>query len=216
MSNTDSFIEEVSEEVRRDRLFGYARRYGWIVALALILIVAGTAYFEYAATQKEAQAQARGDAVLAALSADDSDAAIAQLAQTDTSLPVQLLAAQGEGAAARLQALSADENLAPYARDLARLRLAALPDGVPMADRIEILTDLAAPGQTYRVPAMDMLALLYLEDGQNDAAMELMQTAINDAQTPQEQASRFMELIIALGGTPDLGSFNPITDGEAN
>lgn len=208
MSNTDSFIDEVSEEVRRDRLFGYARRYGWIVALALILIVAGTAFFEYRDAQSRSAAEARGDAILAAQSTDDPAAALAQLAQDDTSLPVQLLAAHGDEAAARLQALAADETQPDYARDLARLRLAALPGGVDMADRLAILTDLAAPGQTYRGPAMDLLVLLYLEDGQNEAAMELLQTSIADAETSPEQANRFMELIIALGGTPNLSSAN--------
>lgn len=44
MSDTDSFIEEVTEEVRRDRLFGLMRRYGWIAVLAVLLLVGGTAY----------------------------------------------------------------------------------------------------------------------------------------------------------------------------
>jgi len=29
MSDTDSFINEVTEEVRRDRLYGMFRRWGW-------------------------------------------------------------------------------------------------------------------------------------------------------------------------------------------
>ena len=34
MSNPDSFIDEVTEEVRRDRLFAVFRKYGWIGVLA--------------------------------------------------------------------------------------------------------------------------------------------------------------------------------------
>jgi fermentation-respiration switch protein FrsA (DUF1100 family) len=41
VSDTDSFIDEVTEEVRRDRLFGLMKRYGWIAALAVLLIVGG-------------------------------------------------------------------------------------------------------------------------------------------------------------------------------
>ena len=36
MSDTDSFIDEVNEEVRRDRLYHLLRRYGWIAALAIV------------------------------------------------------------------------------------------------------------------------------------------------------------------------------------
>ena len=44
MSDTDSFIEEVTEEVRRDRLYGLLRRYGWIAALVIILIGGGASW----------------------------------------------------------------------------------------------------------------------------------------------------------------------------
>ena len=35
MSNPDSFIEEVTEEVRRDKLFALFRKYGWIAGCLL-------------------------------------------------------------------------------------------------------------------------------------------------------------------------------------
>ena len=47
MSDTDSFIDEVTEEVRRDKLFGYFRRYGWIAALVILALVGTTAYNEW-------------------------------------------------------------------------------------------------------------------------------------------------------------------------
>ena len=68
MSDTDSFIEEVSEEVRRDRLYGYLRKYGWIAALLVILIVGGAAYSEWRKAQAVAAAEEMGDRVLEALS----------------------------------------------------------------------------------------------------------------------------------------------------
>ena len=39
MSNNDSFIDEVNDEVRRDRLYGMVRRYGWIAVVLIALIV---------------------------------------------------------------------------------------------------------------------------------------------------------------------------------
>lgn len=47
MSNPDSFIDEVTDEVRRDRLFATFRKYGWIGGLLVALIVGGAAYNEW-------------------------------------------------------------------------------------------------------------------------------------------------------------------------
>ena len=56
MSETDSFIEEVTEEVRRDRLFALFRRYGWIVLVLIVLVVGGAAWNEYRKAQDRAAA----------------------------------------------------------------------------------------------------------------------------------------------------------------
>ncbi len=66
MSDTDSFIDEVTEEVRRDRLFALMRRYGWIAVLLVVLIVGAAAWNEYRKGQARASAEALGDALLSA------------------------------------------------------------------------------------------------------------------------------------------------------
>ncbi len=42
MSNPDSFIEEVTEEVRRDKLYRLFRKYGWIGIVLVLGVVIGT------------------------------------------------------------------------------------------------------------------------------------------------------------------------------
>ena len=61
MSDTDSFIEEVSEEVRRDRLFGLFRKYAWVAILLVILIVGGAAFNEYRKITDQRNAAKLGD-----------------------------------------------------------------------------------------------------------------------------------------------------------
>ena len=67
MSETDSFIDEVTEEVRRDRLFAMFRKYGWIGILGVLLIVGGAAWNEWQKARAEAAAQSFGDKVAAAM-----------------------------------------------------------------------------------------------------------------------------------------------------
>ena len=39
MSDTDSFLQEVSEELRRDKLYRNIRKYGWVAILIVIVIM---------------------------------------------------------------------------------------------------------------------------------------------------------------------------------
>jgi hypothetical protein len=73
VSNPDSFIDEVNEELKRDRLFAMMRKYGWIVVVAVIAVVGFAAWNEWSKSQAEARAQALGDAIVEAL--EDPDAA---------------------------------------------------------------------------------------------------------------------------------------------
>ena len=47
MSNNESFIDEVTEEVRRDRLFAMFRKYGWIGVVLVLGVVGGAAYTDW-------------------------------------------------------------------------------------------------------------------------------------------------------------------------
>ena len=130
MSDTNSFIAEVSEDLRRDRLYGYARKYGWIVALAIVAVVGGTALSEYRAATAQRAAQARGDAILAALDADDDAARTAALlalplGEGDVVTGFLQSGVESDGAETRLRALTTGQPT--HIADLARLKLALLP-----------------------------------------------------------------------------------------
>jgi len=67
LSETDSFVEEVTEEMRRDRLFGFFKKWGWLIALALLLIIGGAIFNEWRKGSVQAGREAAGDALLSAL-----------------------------------------------------------------------------------------------------------------------------------------------------
>ena len=212
MSDTDSFIDEVTEEVRRDRLFGYFRRYGWIPAVIILVLVGGTAYSEWSKSVVAQAAQVRGDALLDALDVQDKPESISALssivAQEDTDVVASfLLAGLDQSLASELLTAIAENIDQPeYIRDLARLKLAATPDAASKDEAVSILTDLSAPGGLYRNAATEILVALELQRGNRDVALELLQSHVQDAGATRAQVQRMGELIVALGAIPDLGN----------
>ena len=79
MSNTDGFIEEVSEEVRKDKLFALYKKYGWIPVVIICSLVGGAGFLEYQKSSKASAASARGDALIAALNQDDANLRASEL-----------------------------------------------------------------------------------------------------------------------------------------
>ena len=210
MSDTDSFIDEVTEEVRRDRLFGYFRRYGWIPAVIILALVGGTAYSEWSKSVVAQAAQVRGDALLDALDVQDKPESISALssivAQEDSDVVASfLLAGLDQSLASELlTAISENMDQPKYIRDLARLKLAATPDAASKDEAVSILTDLSAPGGLYRNAATEILVALELQRGNRDVALELLQSHVQDAGATRAQVQRMGELIVALGAIPDL------------
>lgn len=215
MSNPDSFIDEVTEEVRRDRLFAAFRRYGWIGMLLVAVIVGGAAYNEWQKASRTASAQALGDGISAALGAETPEARTAALDALAVSGAEQAAlkalmrasdpARDREGAIAALRQVEADQTLAPVWRDLAALRR-VLAEGadVAVAERRMILEPLAQPGRPYRTLAAEQLALLLVEEGNTAEAIEALRALIADQDAPSGLRARAGQMIVALGGTVEL------------
>lgn len=211
MSNSETFIDEVTEEVRKEKLFGYLRKYGWIAVLVVLLVVGGTAFSEYRKAQATAAAQAAGDEILAALELDDDDARAAALQAIDATggagaiaglLAAADLTETGDtaGAAATLEAVALNDGAPQVYRDLAALKSAMVQSDLPADERRAILAGLAAPGATFRLVAQEQLALLNVEAGDIDTALAQFAAIAQDAEVTRGLRERAFSMIVALGG----------------
>jgi len=210
LSNPESFIDEVTEEVRRDRLFALFRKYGWIGVLLVLLTVGGAAFSEWQKASKRADAQAFGDAVLGALEAETPEARRAALAAVpatgDRAAILQMLLASDPAedkaaALTALQAVAADAALPVAYRDLAALRRVVLAGAtLPLADRRALLDPIAVPGRPFRTLALEQLAYLLVEEGKTADAITALQALTQDQEAPQGLRQRATQMIVALGG----------------
>ena len=210
MSNNESFIDEVTEEVRRDKLFAIFRRYGWIGVVLVVAIVGGAAWTEWQKVQSTARAESFGDAVTAALTLETPEARIAALKAVPNSgdqaglLQLMLASDPGKdrtGALAALDAVAADAALDNSYRDLAVLRRTILAGAdVPLADRRTALEAITAPGRPYRTLALEQLAYLLVEEGKTPQAIDALRALTKDQDASQGLRARAEQVILALGG----------------
>jgi len=213
MSNTDSFIDEVTEEVRRDRLFVLLKRYGWLGGVAVALIVGGTAWREYTNAQSRNAAESLGDALIAATAIDDSAARAQELSQipTDTAGSALLVrlseatalvdAGEPEKAIALLEEVASNGDLALIYRHLASFKALTLQVGsLAIEERRLRLDALAQPGAPLALLASEQIALLDIESGDTAAALSRLTAIAADAAVDRDQRERVLQLITALGG----------------
>lgn len=205
MSNPESFIDEVTEEVRRDKLYAALRKYGWIGIVTVVAIVAGAAYVEWQNARQMRAAQATGDAVLAAMESDDRLAALADVeASGNATAVIELIAAAEAEDPARadslLEAVAQNAAYPVLYRDLATMKR-VLVEGSPMSpeDRIAALEPLTVAGGAFRVLAEEQIALAALESGDREAAVTRLQGLMDDAESTDSQRARIDDLLTALG-----------------
>ncbi|MEL6888967.1 MAG: tetratricopeptide repeat protein [Pseudomonadota bacterium] len=215
MSDTDSFIDEVNEEVRRDRLYGYLRKYGWVAALVIVGIVGAAGYNEYRKDQETAKAQALGDAMLAALSRNDDVSRASALAEVTSETPqgaavlafmtagAQAEAGETDAAAQTLQTVAGNGDVPLIYRQVASFKSLILQsDSMDAAERRAGFEALAAPGVRLRLLAEEQLALIDVEVGDTEAALARLQMIMDDAEVTAGLQRRVLQAMVALGGAP--------------
>jgi len=217
VSDTDSFLQEVSEELRRDKLYRNMRKYGWIGLLLVVIIVGGAAYREYQKSQAAERAQLFGSSILNALNEQKSEDRISKLqkikAPSDNAKAIlaMLLSAEANNEEASIQELSnlADvlDDLDVDAQYLDLLNFKVLlgsAEKMGLEERKIAFLKLSEPGNPFRLLAEEQLVLIELEQGNTDSALEKISQILLDAELTVGLRNRATQMMIALGKDPEL------------
>lgn len=208
-NQNDTFIDEVTEELRRDRLYGLMRRYGWIVILLVVAVVGYTAWREYDRAQDRAAAQAWGDAVLTAEAGGDPAAILAVDPQGSAgrqALSGLLAAGAQQDADAAAQALRDVAAAQPdtVLGELAQLKLVMLQgQQMDVAERDAMLTRLSRAGAPFELLALEQKAVALIGAGRPDDAITLIRQIQDKDGLTEALRRRLSEMMIALGTEPE-------------
>ncbi len=212
MSNTesDSFINEVSEEVRKDRLFAYWKKYGPFAIGGIVLILAATAWFNYKRDAELEAARATGGKFVDIAQGEPTAEAYADLAAelpADSAVIARLHAASAleaddpAAATAAYKEIADDLEADTIYRNAARIAAARIGEGLDLDTRLSLLSPATEPGAPFRLLALETRGVLLIVSGDAEAGRADLQAVLDDPLASRGSIQRATELMLATGGT---------------
>lgn len=212
----EALLREVDDAVRQGDLESFAKDYGKQTVAVVVLGLAAFGGFLFWQNQQDAAREVDSETLVAAIdqveagnlqTGFDQLEALGGENKDGASASAQMLrgaiaSQEGRGEeAAGIFATLADNDKAPQEmRDLARIReVAASFDTMEPADVITKLKPLAAPGNPFFGSAGELVAMAYLEQGNDDEAGALFAQIAKDEQTPESLKSRARQMASLLG-----------------
>lgn len=224
---TDIF-DEVREDLRAERAQQMLKRYGALIVVAAVLVVAGVGGWQVwrwkqgqtvAATATiflDAMNKVSGPQAATAGDTPARTAAAAQFANVAATGPqgyrtlaqlreaaLRATAGDNDAALKLWDTIGADSKAEPLLRDLAALLWAEnqVDQGAPEAIEAHLAT-LVAPGNPWRPMAQETQALLALRTGQDARARDLLKQLTTDQMTPTGLRARAGALLSRMGEAP--------------
>jgi hypothetical protein len=214
--DNETFYREVDEQLRKDQLSGWWKRYGIAVVAAAVLVLAAIGGAIWWHEEKQRQAGERGerlvqifkdiqagrtqgiDARLDTLAGEGSPGYRAAALLTKADLAVQ----NGNDAAAiaGFKQVAGDGDLPEPYRNLASIRQTAMEfDAIPPAEVVRRMEPLAKPGNPWFGSAGELVAAAYLKQNQPQRAAPIFAAMAKDETIPESLRSRAVQMAGALG-----------------
>ena len=204
-------FDEVNDDLRAERAARLARRYGGLVALAVVLAAGGIIGYEAWRGQQAKQAEGVASEYLTAIAAGaGGQAALDRLAETGppgyralAELQAASLRAQANdvpGALTAWERLANDPTADPLLRDLATLLWAQRQVDTGPADAvIARLQPLTAPTNAWRALALETQSWILTRTGQTEQARSILASLVVDTAAPEGVRGRSRAMLARLG-----------------
>lgn len=211
----EAFLREVDEDLRRDQLAQFWKKYGRWLLIGIGAGLVGLAAFLYWREQRAEEVSLESDRLaraIAQLEAGDASKAKSELKalENEGTEGVKALArlaqaaqlvreGDAKAAAAAFEALAKDESLPQPFRDLANFRAIQLQfDAMAPQQAIERLKPMAQDGTPWFGPAGELLAVAYLKTGQTDLARTLFEAISGNEDVAPSLRGRASQMLSML------------------
>lgn len=214
--NEEAFLREVDEEVRKEQLGQFGRRYGVLIAILIVLGLVGFGGWLAWSRHQQSVAAEEGEAFTKALRDIGQNPkgpglakvrAIAEKGSDGYQAAAKLTVAgvasfekNDKAAAANYAAIAADKDIPQAFRDLALIRqTTAQFDTLPPQQVVDRLKPLAQAGNPWFGSAGELVALAYMKMNKRDLAGPLFAAIARDETVPTTLRGRAQRMASALG-----------------
>lgn len=212
----DSFLREVDEELRRERVTGFVQRYLWWIVGVSVLVLALVGGLIWLRNHREAQAgeaSAKLKQVIEQIDSNNARAAaptIDELAESDRAgyriaalfarANAQIASNAVPAAVATLGTIAADADAPQPYRDAALVRQTQLQfDTLPPAQVVQRLGGLAQPGNPWFGSAGEMVAIAHMRMQRPNLAGPIFANLARDPNVPASIKARAVQMASSLG-----------------
>ena len=212
----DTFVREVDEELRRERVNSFVARFGWAIVAAVVLVIAAIGGYIWWQGRQQEQAAQQGEALLEALQTMETGnrqaamPAVDQLAQSDVKgyrvaalfarATAQSEAGREADAIATFKSIAENGEFAEPYRQAALVRQTVLEfDRLQPQQIIQRLGPLARPGQPWFGSAGEMVAIAHLRMNRPELAGPLFARIGRDETVPPSIRTRAIQMAGSLG-----------------
>lgn len=215
----ETFLKEVDDELRRERVGNFVTRYGWWLIAAAVLLLGALGDWIWWQGRQAAAREAEGETLIDALGKLESPN---RATQTSTAQALAGLAGSGtEGyraaalfaqanshasagnlpaAIATLRTIAGDQGLDQAYRDAALIRQTALEfDTLPPQEVIRRLRHLAVPGSAWIGSAGELVGVAHLKMNRPDLAGPVFAAIARDRKVPDPLRARAAHMAASLG-----------------
>ena len=214
--DAETFMREVDEELRKDRLNKLMTRYGALIIAAVLLVLAAVGGWIWWNNHRQAQAGATGESLLQGLDAFESgnrNAAATKIAEVSNSdvegyrvaalfarASTQAEAGNAQAAVATLRSIAENQDYAEPYRQAALIRQTALEfDRLQPQVVVRRLGPLARPGQPWFGSAGELVGMAQIKMRRPDLAGPLFQRIGRDETVPDSIRTRIIQMAGSLG-----------------
>jgi hypothetical protein len=207
-------MQEVSEEVRKDRFYRILKKWGWVGIALIVALVGGASFNEWNKESKINSARNLGDRVLAAIASKDvidlKEIEIKNVSQDIfiKNLMSAILFSDDKLDASKkaLEEIGGIPGITKTYKDLNAFKLGLLllkSGNLTGEERFDVFEVLVEPGSPFRSLAKEQQALILIEQGNIELAIKTLMEITDDSETTDTLRRRVAQLRISLGSDPN-------------